>query len=258
MNGHNLKKLVILLLVLSGIFIFSDRSLAQTFKAARQVFNQANRAYEQGDYQKAARLYQQLLKRGYESGNLYYNLGNCHYKLHHQGWAILYYEKARRLIPNDADLKANLTFVAKGSNSKSYNNPLAHLASLDQLLILSSSFFFLLVAMIITSILAKQALKDETGKLKLWWRCLLGVVSVVFLLGLLLTTFTWVDHSQPQAVVVNRGAVARYEPNTSSTVYYKLPEGIRVKVLTVKAGWSMVQRGDGRSGWVKNEYLERI
>jgi tetratricopeptide (TPR) repeat protein len=260
MNAVNryFKNIAIMMLALLIVCTVPLTALAQTQQRIGEIFKLANRAYEQGDYQKAAGLYRQVLGEGYESGNLYYNLGNCYYKLKQKGRAILYYEKARRLIPGDADLQTNLAYVGRGTGAtKSFSNPLAYLAPLDRLLTLCSAGFFLLIILIITAMLATGWLKDAKGKFKLWWRVLTSAVGGVLLIGVVLTAFTWFDHAQPLSVVTG-GAVARYEPNSTSTVYYSLPEGSRVRILTTQPGWSMVQRADGKSGWVQNDEVERI
>jgi hypothetical protein len=261
MNAVNrcFKNIAIMTLALLIVCAVPLTALAQTPRRIGGIFNRANRAYEQGDYQKAAGLYRQILKEGYESGNLYYNLGNCYYKLKQKGRAVLYYEKARRLIPGDADLQTNLAYVGRGTAAaQSLSNHLAYLAPLDRLLTLCSAGFFLLIIMIIIAIVATGWVRDGNGKFKLWWRVLLSAVGGVWLIGLLVTAFTWIDHSQPRSVVTGAGATVHYEPNTTSTVYYSLPEGSRVKILSVQSDWSMVQRADGKSGWVQNDEVERI
>ena len=49
-----------------------------------------------------------VIGRGYESWELYYNLGNAFYKNRQIGPAILNYEKARKLAPNNEDVLFNL------------------------------------------------------------------------------------------------------------------------------------------------------
>src|SRR6266849_1193138 len=75
---------------------------------ARLEFNQANQLYRDAQYDKAARLYEQVVKNGYESPALYYNLGNCYFKLRNIPASILNYERARRLSPHDDDISYNL------------------------------------------------------------------------------------------------------------------------------------------------------
>ena len=49
---------------------------------------------------------------GLESGELHYNLGNAWFRLGELGPAILHYERARRSMPRDDDLAANLALAA--------------------------------------------------------------------------------------------------------------------------------------------------
>ena len=46
-----------------------------------------------------------------QDGRLYYNLGNACFKSGKLGEAILWYERARRLLPHDEDIEANLRFA---------------------------------------------------------------------------------------------------------------------------------------------------
>jgi tetratricopeptide (TPR) repeat protein len=43
-------------------------------------FAKANELYTQGKYEEAAKAYEEILKTGVESPELYYNLGNAYYK----------------------------------------------------------------------------------------------------------------------------------------------------------------------------------
>ena len=67
-------------------------------------------AYAKGDYQQAAACYTELLKAG-ESAELYYNLGNCEYRLGNITQSIIAYERALRLNPGDSDVRYNLQFL---------------------------------------------------------------------------------------------------------------------------------------------------
>ncbi len=52
-----------------------------------------------------------ILDERLESGELYYNIGNAHFRLGELAPAILHYERARRLMPGDDDLLANLALA---------------------------------------------------------------------------------------------------------------------------------------------------
>jgi len=72
------------------------------------VFIDAIRAYQAGDYQTAAKKFQAVAASGVKNSDLFYNLGNAYLKSGDLGRAVLWYERAGRLSPNDPDLKFNL------------------------------------------------------------------------------------------------------------------------------------------------------
>ncbi|MEZ5083610.1 MAG: tetratricopeptide repeat protein [Bacteroidales bacterium] len=72
------------------------------------LFFKANRAYANAYYSEAVDNYLMVVDAGYESAGLYFNLGNAYFKLNDFPSAILYYEKAKKLDPNNEDIKFNL------------------------------------------------------------------------------------------------------------------------------------------------------
>ena len=96
-----MKKILILLLFVSQVF------WAQT------AFDQGNKFYEKENYQAAISSYESVANSGKQSAELYFNLGNCYYKLHKVAPAIYNYEKALLLSPNDTEIKTNLEFARK-------------------------------------------------------------------------------------------------------------------------------------------------
>ena len=79
--------------------------------AQSAFFDEGNRLYQAGDFDGALDRYLRILDEGLESGDLYYNIGNTYFKRGELGPAILYYERARRLMPGDDDLLANLALA---------------------------------------------------------------------------------------------------------------------------------------------------
>ena len=73
-----------------------------------ELFEAGNAAYEAEQYEEALTLYDSVLNQAYRSADLYYNLGNAHYKLGHIAPAILNYERALQLDPSHDDATFNL------------------------------------------------------------------------------------------------------------------------------------------------------
>ena len=95
-----MKKIWLLLwLSLVGISVFATEDT---------ITEQAEQFYAAGNYEEAADIYRQILDEGWESADLYYNLGNCYYKSGNHTRAILNYERALLLRPGDAMARYNL------------------------------------------------------------------------------------------------------------------------------------------------------
>ena len=73
-----------------------------------EFYQEGNRLYQEGDFEGALASYLRLVEAGFESGEVYYNIGNTYFKLGNVALSILYYERARRLLPGDEDVQANL------------------------------------------------------------------------------------------------------------------------------------------------------
>ncbi len=227
-------------------------------------FEEANRAYQKGDFVKAAGLYQQLCDEGYLNGNLFYNLGNAYFKLGSKGRAILYYERAKRLIPGDADLNANLNYALAGVQEGvpdwkgEFLKFLTGMASVEQLAVSGSVWFFGLAILLIVWLLNPAPLRNMIdGKQKKWWLGIIICCAIMFLSSCALGLLTFWDQSRAQAVAVNADSV-RFEPSSAATLYYNLAEGSRVQILEVRDNWAMIKRVDGKRGWVNKGCLERI
>lgn len=74
-------------------------------------FVKANEAYSQGHFQEAIDGYQNLIRSGHWSANLFYDLGNASFRLENFGEAILNYQRALALDPHHPEAAANLRLV---------------------------------------------------------------------------------------------------------------------------------------------------
>lgn len=235
----------------------------------QSLFYQANAFYENGRYAEAAGLYLNLIRSGYESGNLYFNLGNTYFKLGRRGLAVLYYEKAKRLIPHDADLKANLAYALEGVDEGTPDWKGEFLRSIinafptEQLILLTSLSFFLVTAMIILVILFPEKIRvpgDGSGRTgyQAWWLGCVFLLGLFFLFSLSLTGLQYLDRLTPYGVAISAGGEVRYEPSKEATIHFSLAEGSRVKITGEKDDWYLIVRSDGRRGWVKKSYVEEV
>lgn len=256
-----------ILLMIFMIFSYGQLALGSNESGPgipEAVFKEANSAYQKGDFNKAAQLYQQLCDEGYLSGNLLYNLGNAYYKLGAKGRAVLNYERARRLIPGDADLKANLNYVLSGTQEGASDwkydllRFITGMASVEQLAISGSVCFFGLMLLIILGITKPNPLRNLIeGDYSKWWIGILIGCAIIFISISTWGILTYWDQSREQAVAVRAGEVY-FEPSQAATVYYQLAEGSRVQILEGKDHWVKIKRIDGKRGWIDKGCLETI
>tara|TARA_B100001250_G_C19774902_1_gene779070 strand:- start:447 stop:1190 length:744 start_codon:yes stop_codon:yes gene_type:complete len=96
-----MRTLVILVSFLSNIFS----------KDFDQNFNEANNYYNNSRYLESIRIYESILIEGFESSNLYYNLGNAYFRQNQIGQSIWSYNKALKMDPRNEDLIKNISIA---------------------------------------------------------------------------------------------------------------------------------------------------
>src|ERR1700683_971976 len=99
-----------LCLVMLSLLLFP---LALVADGPDVALDAANRAYTAGSYDEAAKLFQQIIDAQGYSAPLCFDLANAEAKAGHTGAAILNYERARRLAPDDGDIDHNLQLARK-------------------------------------------------------------------------------------------------------------------------------------------------
>lgn len=226
----------------------------------RELFARANRLYEAGNYEEALAAYNALVRRGFRSGNLYYNLGNTHFKLDDTGKAILFYKKALKLKPRDQDLKSNLEYALSLIEDRIEPRPRSWLVegwsravgyfTLHELIASAAWVYWLLCAVMIIFIYARP-----------WRRFLLRIAGVILLIFAVMVagafSRAWLE-GQEEAVIIAKEAKVRYGPSDKDVVAFVLHEGAVVEVENRKSNWYQVSLPDGKAGWLEKEWCGTI
>ena len=244
------------LLILMAIF-------AMTGKAQDNCevwFEQANAAYNVGNYDSAMILYERIVAQDLESVPLYFNMGNTCYKMREYPMAIYYYEKALKLDPSNDEVQVNLaianraivdkiepvpqSFFAKGWNS------LRACLSGDQWAWCSVVLFALLL---FSAFLFLRSRRVGTRKLGFF----MGIVfvlafalSVVFAAQLKLAS-----GRQDQAIVMTPTVNVKSSPSEASVDLFVLHEGTKVNILETADGWSKIKIANGSVGWMTTDSM---
>ena len=209
----------------------------------------------------AAEGYEAVIRSGVENGRLFYNLGNTYLHQDRPGLAIANYRRAKRLIPGDEQLKANLAY-ARGL----CRNQIATQGS--RKLLHTLLFWHFRVPL-------PTRFAWAVGLYVLFWLVLtirpflrqVGLrLLVVVLAGGWLTLGTsvvveWRFQSRSVAgvitsdeVVVRKGNSAHYEPQFRQLLY----EGVEFDVLEHRGDWLRIELPDGNTGWIRAHQAELI
>ncbi len=224
-------------------------------------FSKANRLYAEGRYQDVVDLYEAIVKSGTSSGPLYYNLGNAYFKLSRPGKAILNYERARRLMPQDEDLLANLSFVR---SSLEQAQPTEELRWFEQaafaLRDLFSATGWGIALLVVWNLLfglfliATFAERIKRLAIRLAWCC---GFAAVFSLAFAFAKIEATERTQ-EGIVIQKEVDVRYSPSLMGAVAFQLHEGIKAKVIRCEGQWCYIRLTRDKSGWIERGMVEII
>ena len=251
-SGKNAKPLTVLLLL-----------LLLPLAANAYTKQQADSLYAAEHYQEAAKQYEALLKQGVSS-DLYYNLGNCYYRMDDMTRAVLNYERAQLLSPGDRDVRINLQMARSKTIDKivpesemffvTWYHSLVNLMSVDGWARMS------LVSLIVAIILALAYLFSDL----IWLRKVGFFTGLLFLVVFVLSNLF--AYQQKQALVFRSGAIiirsavnVKSTPAHNGTDLFILHEGTKVTITdnTMKE-WREIRVADGKEGWLPTKDLEVI
>jgi tetratricopeptide (TPR) repeat protein len=248
---------LILLSVISLTSYFSPLTSNAVTKA------EADSAYVQERYQQAAKDYEALLKQGV-SADLYYNLGNCYYRMDQMTQAVLNYERALLLSPGDKDIRFNLQMARSKTIDKitpesemffvTWYRSLVNVMSVDGWARTA------LVALIVAIVLALFYLFSD----RIWLRKIGffgGIIALLlFLIGNL---FAWQQKSnltqRTGAIIIKSAVNVKSTPSKNGTDLYILHEGTKVTVTdSSMREWRKIRVADGKEGWLEVSEIEVI
>ncbi len=230
------------------LFLFCLFLSPGVYGGGQEVFDQANKAYQQGDFAAALEGYERLTSAGTGGVSLCYNLGNTYYRLGNMGRARLWYERALEAAPRDEDARYNRDLVRERvGETEAANDGFRELSgALWAAVSAANLLFFVLLGL---------GLYRETEWI--WWgRWFTGILLAV----LLSTAFA----AQRQAsvrlgvITVDR-AEARTGPSAQDQVGFVAPEGHRVVLLDRLNDWIQIGvPAKGLKGWVDRNTVEPI
>jgi len=241
--------------ILALILLFGSSTIAMAASTpAQEQFAQANQAYEKNDLEKAGEIYSALLKQGYGGAALYYNMGNLMYRQGDRGKAVLWFERAKRLAPRDADIAFNLALSRSHLKDESpdwLENFVTYLNGNELAVIVSVLLWGFLILL---------------GTVTLGWvRHEIWPGLALWTTGLFLVAFgTWLGvnaawDARAVAIITNTAGEVRNGPGKDYAVGFTVPEGSSVLILNQRPEWTQVGVvKQGLKGWIPSTDIEPI
>jgi tetratricopeptide (TPR) repeat protein len=232
--------------------------------AQQGIFEDGSRRYQAADYEGALESYLSIRDAGYESGELYYNIGNTYFKLGDLGRSIVNYERALELMPRDNDVRANLELAR--SLTADDITPLpgfwlfrtidwwVHALPRTWLLLVVATAYLVGSAGFVAHVLGRGQWIDRWGR-----RLAIAGGVLVGLLGINLAAVELEIGEPVEAVVLSDEVHVQSAPSEDRSLQvFVIHEGTKVRIDQQSGEWAEIVLADGKVGWVKVDHLETI
>ncbi|MGA7160041.1 MAG: tetratricopeptide repeat protein [Bacteroidota bacterium] len=241
-------------------FVFAGISYSDE---ATQTFEQANQLYLQAKYPDAIAQYEKIVHSGFESGELYFNLGNAYYKNGNIQKAILNYERAKQLLPRDEDVQFNLQLANLQVVDKidavprlfiyRWIDTMLSLFSLSTMGWIVYSLFILTLAAFAFFLYAQSYAQK---RISLFGGLVFSAALILTMIGFGVQSYK--ESNTEFAIVMSDVANIKSAPDSKGNDLFVLHKGLRVQVLDSVNHWRKIRLADGKIGWIPEADCESI
>jgi tetratricopeptide (TPR) repeat protein len=241
-----------LFLFIAAVAFLLGGSLAAADETA---FAKGNQAYNEGRFEEAAEGYENLVRSGNWSANLFYDLGNARFRLGDFGRAILNYERALALDPHHPEADANLRLARDEARAlelrKDWIERYASMATVKQYSIAAAVGFWFALFLVAHLLLSRRR---SAGRIALI------ALSLVVCGVSIFAIFTLENgtHGDALAVVTGKEIEARLATADDAKSVLLLPAGSEIKILSERGDWIYAALPNDQRGWIPAASAERV
>ncbi len=227
--------------------------------SAQNLF-EADMAYKNKDYEKAMELYRKAEKNNYNA-ELYHCIANTAFRMSDYTTAILYYEKALRLLPNDETLMTNYKICRSRLAGEVYVMPdfflLRWVKSVANLI--SPTAWAILCCVLLACVCVGFFLYyfSTENKVLLFYLCLAAMILCLGSFGLGLYRQNLI-HNKDYAIVFSSDVRLKGDDGSPSDNETKLFKGQKVKIEKTAGKEVLVKTEDGKEGWISASSIKII
>jgi len=243
--------------------VLSQPEISALLVQGNEMFHQAN-TYEAADPERAKELYlksimrfEKIIKEGsIQNGELYYNIGNAYFRMSDLGRAILNYRRAYQFLPNDPNLRQNLSYAQKlrkdtveeTQKTKIFKTLFFwhyDLSTALQILLFSVSFVLAW---------AMAALRIYFRKPFFRWGGIVSAAVALLLASSLLVECYTLRTLRPGVIIdaeitARKGNSETYEPSFTEPLH----AGLEFNLVEDRGNWYFIELPDSRRCWVPKE-----
>lgn len=223
-----MKKIIIILLLFNSYFLYS----ASDAESLNNLFENANKLYNDGKYLEANYLYKDIASSNFISKDLYYNLASSYAAIGSNGYAVLYYEKALNISPFDKEIKSMITSLTGNDDY-------------DSSIIITMYIILMLFLIFFTSLFFVFIKTKRINKFLL-------ILSILFLIPTIILN----KHLKSDYIILINDSNLYSGSSIKSDVVSKISEGNKLKVIEEYENWYYV-KGNFK-GWINKNYAEKI
>jgi len=236
--------LLLVILILCSVRITGASETARTFL-------DGIKDYKENRFAESAAAFSRVADEGIKNGKLFYNLGNAYLKNGDIGNALLWYERAIKLLPHDPDLKFNHEYAQSLTKDEKGDKdvPLVRILFFWKYLLSQTRIQWtaIIFNLIFWSLMAVRVIRRKNR--------FQTVGHVILALGLIFTfTAVYNDYEAnfiKEAVILPARVSIRSGLTDDATELFVLHAGAKVRIDKEKDDYIRIAFSDGKIGWIK-------
>jgi hypothetical protein len=239
---------------IAALLLFGAANSIASAQATAQ-FARANQEYASGDFNAAVSDYEELVRAGQDTPNLFYNLGNAYFRKKDFGRSILNYERALALDPHHPEAGANMRIARDEARALELSPTKMQrwltLATANQYAIAAAITFWVCVFCVVALIFNDRM------------RGGLIALSILSLSIFAITVFAAWELSSAKngaglAIVTAASADARLATADNANRVLTLPAGSEIQILSQRGDWIYAALPNDLRGWIVAKSAEQV
>ncbi len=229
------------------------------FASVTDLWQKGNAFYQNKQYDSAVYCFEQIIQSNPGDPTVYYNNGNSYFRLNNIGMAVLNYRRALRINPDFKEASDNLLLAEARISNHIHRGPDLffvqwwNAATHPSLTNTHGIIALVLFLLFLGAILLRKYKSQQWIRPQL----IIGLACVWSLFLFLSFIAAGKARLSDHAVVLQNDAPMVNAPQQTQAQSY-IPEGTTIKILNEQSGFAEVRLPDGRTGWMKREYIEEI